>query len=56
MTRKEADIILSHIAENLISPLCFDKREAKDIYLEHSGEKFNELVSLVYGMVEREVK
>lgn len=56
MTREEADVILSHIAQNFISPLCFDKREARDIYLEYSGEKFNELVSLVFGMVEREEK
>lgn len=54
MTRNEADIILSYIAQNFISPLCFDEREAKDIYLEYSGEKFNELVSLVFGMVESE--
>lgn len=53
MTRNEADIILSHVAQNLISPLCFDKREARDIYLEYSGEKFNELVKIVYSMVER---
>lgn len=54
MTRKEADTILSHIAQNFISPLCFDKREAKDIYLEYSGEKFNELVDVVFEMVEKE--
>lgn len=53
MTKNEADIILSYVAQNLISPLCFDKREARDIYLEYSGEKFNELVKIVYSMVER---
>lgn len=52
MTKNEADIILSHIAQNFISPLCFDKREAKDIYLEYCSEKFNKLVSLVFEMVE----
>lgn len=54
MTREEADIILSHVAQNLISPLCFDKREARDIYLEYSGEKFNELVKITFSMVEKE--
>lgn len=54
MTRNEADVILSHIAQNFISPLCFDKREARDIYLEYSGEKFNELVKTVFSMVEKE--
>lgn len=52
MTKNEADIILSHIAQNFISPLCFDKREARDIYLEYCGEKFNKLVNLVFEMVE----
>lgn len=54
MTRNEADVILSHIAQNFISPLCFDKREARDIYLEYSGEKFNELVKITFSMVEKE--
>ena len=50
MTRNEADEILSYIAQNIISPLAFDERKAKDVWLELSGEKFNQLCSFVYDL------
>ena len=53
ITRNEADEILSYIAQNLISPLAFDERKAKDVWLELSGEKFNALCAFVNKMVER---
>lgn len=51
ITRNEADEILSYIAQNLISPLAFDERKAKDVWLELSGEKFNALCAFVNEMV-----
>ena len=51
ITRNEADEILSYIAQNLISPLAFDERKAKDVWLELSGEKFNALCTFVYEIV-----
>ena len=50
MTRNDADEILSYIAQNIISPLAFDERKAKDVWLEFSGEKFNQLCSFVYDL------
>lgn len=52
MTRQEMDTILSYSAQNFISPLCFDKRPAKEIWLEHSGEKFRALYQLMTKMQE----
>ena len=51
ITRKEANEILSYIAQNIISPLAFDERKAKDVWLELSGEKFNKLCAFVNEMV-----
>ena len=50
ITRNEADEILSYVAQNLISPLAFDERKAKDVWLELSGGKFNQLCSFVYNL------
>ena len=51
--REEADEILSYIAQNLISPLAFDKRPASEVWLKMSGEKFNELCAFIYGMIKK---
>ena len=51
ITRNEADEILSYVAQNLISPLAFDERKASEVWLELSGNKFNELCKFVYEMV-----
>ena len=53
ITRNDADEILSYIAQNLISPLAFDERPAKDVWLELSGEKFNELCAFIYRMTKK---
>ena len=50
MTRNEADEILSYVAQNIISPLAFDERKAKEVWLELSGEKFNQLCKFVYDL------
>lgn len=52
ITRKEADEILSYIAQNIISPLAFDERKASEVWLELSGNKFNTLCEFVSEMVE----
>lgn len=53
ITREEADEILTYIAQNLISPLVFDERPASEVWLEMSGEKFNELCAFIYGMIKK---
>lgn len=52
--KAQMDEILSYIAENFVSPLCFDNRPAKEVYLEHSGEKFNDLVAFCYNLIDKE--
>ena len=56
ITRNEADEILSYVAQNLISPLAFDERKAKDVWLELSSEKFNQLCSFVYNLIKENEK
>ena len=53
IVQKEADEILSYIAQNLISPLAFDDRPASKIWLELSGNKFNELCAFIEEMTKR---
>ena len=53
ITRNEADEILSYVAQNLISPLAFDERKASEVWLELSGNKFNELCKFVYEMIKK---
>lgn len=53
ITRDEADEILTYIAQNLISPLAFDERPASEVWLEMSGEKFNELCAFIYSMTKK---
>lgn len=48
MTNKEkADAILSYVAQKIISPLAFDDRPATIVWLEMSGEKFNNFCDFV---------
>lgn len=54
MTRFEADKILSYIAQNIISPLAFDKTPAREIWLKLSGKDFNNLCAFVNTFVEKE--
>jgi len=52
MTRQEADEILSYVAQNIISPLAFDKTPAKEVWLRLSGDDFNKLCKFVRNMIE----
>ena len=54
ITKNEADEILSYVAQNIISPLAFDERPASEVWLELSGEKFNELCQFVYNLLGEE--
>lgn len=56
ITRNEADEILSYIAQNIVSPLAFDERKAKEVWLDLSGEKFNRLCEFVYNLVKESEK
>ena len=47
MTKHERDEILRYIAQEVISPLAFDKRPANVVWLELSGEKFNKSCNFV---------
>ena len=49
---KIATEILCYIAQEIISPLAFDNRKASKVYLELSGEKFNELCKFVHKVLE----
>ena len=53
MTKEERDEILTYVAHNLISPLCFDNRPAREVYLDMSGDKFNALVEFLCDMEKR---
>ena len=53
MTKEERDEILSYVAQNFISPLCFDDRPANEVYLEMSGDKFNDFVEFMYDIEKR---
>ena len=51
MTNEEATDILCYVAQNMISPLCFDKGTVKEAYLRLSGTEFNNLVKFVRDMI-----
>ena len=53
LTREQADEILGYVASELISPMAFDDKPAKEYWLEASGEKFNKLCEIVYKNVEK---
>ena len=53
ITREQADEILSYVAQELISPIAFDERHAKEIWLELSGEPFSKLCKMVYELVDK---
>ena len=52
MTKKEAEDILCYVAQNIISPLAFDKTPAKEVWLRLSGDDFNKLCKFVRDMIE----
>ena len=53
ITREQADEILSYVAQEIISPLAFDERPAKEIWLELSCEPFSKLCKMVYELVDK---
>ena len=52
MKRKEANEILSYVAQNIISPLAFDDTPAREVWLRLSGHDFNKFSAFVETMVE----
>ena len=54
MTKEEATEILCYIAQEIVSPLAFDERPAKEVWLELSGKKFNDLCAFVSKFVKEE--
>lgn len=54
MTKDEREEILCYIAQEIISPLAFDERPAREVWLELSGEKFNSLCEFVSQFVTEE--
>ena len=57
MTQHEYEEIAHYVIRNFISPLCFEKRTPKEIYLEYSSTKFNNFIKFLTDLgVEREVK
>lgn len=53
LTEEQAYEILGYVANELISPMAFDERPAKEYWLEASSEKFNKLCEIVYNNVEK---
>lgn len=53
LTREQADEILAYVAQELISPLAFDERPAKEVWLELSSKPFNKLCGMVYELVDK---
>lgn len=51
MTKNEREEILCYIAQEIISPLAFDERPAKEVWLELSKEKFNSLCKFMSQFV-----
>jgi hypothetical protein len=56
MTKEEREEILCYIAQEIISPLAFDERPARKVWLELSGQKFNSLCEFVSQFVKEEEK
>lgn len=52
MTEHEYDEIAHYVAENFISPLCFDKRPTKEIYFEYTTTKFDEFIKFLIELQE----
>lgn len=51
MTKNEREEILCYVAQEIISPLAFDERPAKEVWLELSGEKFSSLCKFMSQFV-----
>lgn len=53
LTEKERDEICSYVAQNFVSPLCFDYDTAKEAYLDLSGDKFNQFCAFMRELIDR---
>jgi hypothetical protein len=53
MTKNEAEEILGYVAQQILSPMAFDKRPAHEVWLEMTGDPFNQLCKIVYEKVEK---
>lgn len=53
ITKEQADKILSYVAQEIISPLAFEERPAKEVWEELTKEKFSRLCSIVYETVDK---
>ena len=50
MTEHEYHEIAHYVIRNFISPLCFEKRTPKEIYLEYSSTKFNNFIQFLIDL------
>ena len=48
MTEEQCTEILCFVAQEIISPLACEERTGKELFVEWSGERFNELCKKVY--------
>ena len=53
LTREQADEILAYVAQEIISPIAFDKQPAHEIWLKLTSEPFNKLCKMVYELVDK---
>lgn len=53
LTREQADEILAYVAQEIISPIAFDKRPAEEVWLELIGQPFNKLCEMVHKLVDK---
>lgn len=47
MTKQEADEILQYVAQEILSPIAFDKRPASEVWEELIGSPFSQLCKIV---------
>jgi hypothetical protein len=53
MTRAKAHEILGYVAQEILSPMAFDKRSAHEVWLELTGNQFNTLAGIVWKDVDK---
>lgn len=53
LTEKERDEICSYVAQNFVSPLCFDYDTTKEAYLDLSGDKFNQFCAFMRELIDK---
>ena len=53
ITEKERDEICSYVAQNFVSPLCFDYDTTEEAYLDLSGDKFNKFCAFMRELIDK---